>query len=166
MVIKRIIQGIILPLTVAVSIISTGCKSSKEPVTTAAYHVPKTECVMVTANDKVLLEVWAKGLNKSQALTAAKKKAVEEITFSGIHAGETNGVSYPLIDNPTAKETHKEFFNSFFADKGKFNDFVREADKGNTTLTQGDNFVLCRTKLIVDKAALITYFKKKKIIKQ
>lgn len=142
-----------------------GCKTSKAPISTAAYHIPKTECIMLAANDKVLLEIWAKGLSKSQAIIAAKKKAVEEITFSGIHAGETSGVSYPLIDSPSAREKHAEFFNDFFADKGKFNDFVREADKSNTSLSQGDDFVLCRTRLIVDKGSLRDFYIKKKIIK-
>lgn len=141
------------------------CKSSKQPVTTNAYRIPKTECVMNTANNKVLLEVWAKGLNKSQALIAAKKKAVEEISFTGITAGETSGVAYPIIDSPRSRETHSEFFNDFFADKGNFNDFVKEADKKNTSTVQGDDFVLIRTRLIVDKAALADFYRKKKVIK-
>lgn len=156
----------LLTLGLAVAVIATlcGCKSSKKTVSTAAYHVPKTECVMLAANDKALLEVWAQGLNKSQALIAAKKKAVEEVTFTGIHGGKTDGVSYPLIDSPTARERNAKFFNDFFADKGKFNDFVRQADKSNDKLSYGDNFVLLQTRVIVDRGALLKYYKKKKIV--
>lgn len=161
----RSLCRVLLLFSAAACMICSSCKSSKQPVTTNAYRIPKTECVMNTANDKVLLEVWARGLNKSQALIAAKKKAVEEISFTGIHAGETSGVSYPLIDNPRARETNSEFFNDFFSDNGKFNDFVREADKKYTSTVQGDDFVLCRTRLIVDKAALLDFYKKKHIIR-
>lgn len=156
---------VLLIIVVSAIIGLTGCKSSKPQISTAAYHVPKTECEMLTANNKVLLSVWAKGLNKQQALIAAKKKAVEEITFSGIHSGETNGVSYPLIDSPSARERNAAFFNDFFADKGKFNDFVRLANKGDEKLSHGDNFVLCQARVIVDRGALLDYFKKKKLIK-
>lgn len=152
-------------LPVVACMVCSSCRSSKQPVTTNAYRIPKTECVMNTANNKVLLEVWAKGLNRAQALTAAKKKAVEEISFTGISAGETSGVAYPLIDNPRSRELNSKFFNEFFSDKGKFNDFVKEADKKYTTTVQGDDFVLCRTRLIVDKAALLDFYRKKNIIK-
>lgn len=153
----------LIPL--GVLMVCTCCKSSKQPFTTNAYRIPKTECVMNTANDKVLLEVWARGLNRNQALVAAKKKAVEEITFTGISTGETSGVAYPIIDNPRARETNSKFFNDFFSDKGKFNEFVREGDKKYTSTVQGDGFVLCRTRLIVDRAALSDFFRKKDIIK-
>ena len=164
MVIFKSILRLVWLLSVITCIICSGCKTSKQPVTTNAYRIPKTECVMNTANDKVLLEVWAKGLNKSQAIIAAKKKAVEEISFTGIHAGETSGVSYPLIDNPITRELNSKFFNDFFSDKGRFNDFVREADKNYTETVQGDGFVLCRTRLIVDMADLLEYYKKKHVI--
>ena len=90
-----------------------GCKSSKM-TDTAAYHNYETECLGKSMDGRQTLRVWASGRNRADAVQQAMKKAVYDITFTGISAGSGECNSYPVVDEANARIKYEEYFDRFF----------------------------------------------------
>ena len=129
-------------MAAAALILLTSCGSKKPAVQTAGYFNYTTECLGKQADGTQLLKVYAKGVDRADAVREAKKKAIEEVLFKGVSAGDTECSAYPVVDAPNARQKYEDYFNKFFKDSGNFKKYVDEVDKdgpcGSTKLAQGD----------------------------
>ena len=85
-------------------ILLTSCGSKKPAVQTAGYFNYTTECLGKQADGTQLLKVYAKGVDRADAVREAKKKAIEEVLFKGVSAGDTECSAYPVVDAPNARK--------------------------------------------------------------
>lgn len=136
------------------ALVFASCKSSR--ITTAAYHSYKTECMGISMDGVQTLRVWASGSNRSAAIEEAKKKAVYDVTFTGINAGSGECNSYPVVDEPNARKKYEDYFDRFFADGGAFRKYVSTENqrKKATKKFTGDGSVTYGIIVTVDRSAL------------
>lgn len=86
------------------------------------------ECLSSELDGSVTVQVTGAGKNKSDAQEQAKKNAVFEIIFNGIHNGALDSNCKPLITEVNAREKHEDYFNKFFKDNGDYLKYVSKAD--------------------------------------
>ena len=153
-------------LTLFAAILS--CGSKREVITTVAYQTYETECLGKDMDGMQTLRVWGTGLSESDALENAIKKAVFEITFTGIAAGQGECNSYPVIDEANARQKHEMYFDDFFEKGGKYKKFakVRSQQKKTARNYHGDGTELVEVIVVVDRPALKKRFEKDKIIEK
>lgn len=148
-----------------VLLMAVGCKSKEQPVSTASYHTYETECLGKSMDGKQTLRVWAQGKDRSDAIEQARKKAVYDVVFTGISAGNGECSSYPVVDDPMARQKHEKYFNEFFSDKGTYKKYVDILDsKSDMTAIQGKNSLLYGIVVSVDRADLRKRLEKDKIL--
>jgi len=75
------------------------------------------------------LKAWGTGRNYSDACEQAKKNAVRDVLFKGIKNGSGECNSLALILNQDIKFKNEDYFNVFFADGGKYSQFVNTKDE-------------------------------------
>jgi hypothetical protein len=89
----------------------------------------ESECMGVELDGSVTLKAWGNGRNYSDASEQAKKNAVRDVVFVGIKKGSSECNSFPLLKNQSAKFDNEDYFNVFFADGGKYSQFVSLKDE-------------------------------------
>lgn len=116
----------------------TGCKTRE--VTTTAYHGYTTECLGKSMDGSQTLRVWASGRNRADAIEQAMKKAVYDMVFSGIQAGNGECNAYPIVDEANARKKYEAYFDLFFADGGDYKEYVSMANQNRSSIQrfQGD----------------------------
>jgi hypothetical protein len=79
-----------------------------------------------------LIKVWSYSKKSKLAIEQAKKNAVHGIIFRGF-AGINGVAKKPALagSNPNLEEEKKDFFDSFFADDGKYMKFVNITNDGS-----------------------------------
>ena len=123
----------------AIALLSlTGCKTRE--VTTTAYHGYTTECLGKSMDGSQTLRVWASGRNRADAIEQAMKKAVYDMVFSGIQAGNGECNAYPIVDEANARKKYEAYFDLFFADGGDYKEYVSMANQNRSSIQrfQGD----------------------------
>lgn len=140
--------------------------SSKQKVTTTAFHSYTTECLGKRLDGSQTLRVWATGRNRSDAIEQAKKKAVYDVTFTGIHAGGGECNAYPVVDEANARKKYEEYFDRFFADGGAFRKYVTADNQKKSAMRkfQGDGDVMYGIIVIVNRSALRQRYENDSII--
>lgn len=88
------------------------------------------ECMGTGMDGTQLVKVWGFGTDPEQAAYQARKNAVHAVMFKGINAGKPGCMTRPLVTQPGAEELHREFFNTFFTDGGRYLSFVSMANDG------------------------------------
>lgn len=94
-----------------------------------AYMTYETHCLGVELDGSQTLLAWGEGKNKSDAEEQAKKNAVRDVIFKGIHAGKSDCTRPPLVNTPNAQQKYEDYFNAFFADGGDYKNFISMADQ-------------------------------------
>jgi len=89
----------------------------------------KSECLGVELDGSNTLKAWGNGRNYNDASEQAKKNAVRDVIFNGIISGSSECNSLPIISNQSVKFDKEEYFYSFFADNGKYLQFVSLKDE-------------------------------------
>lgn len=140
---------------------------SKQPVAeTAGFGTYETECLGNDVDGQQMLRVYGTGLNESDAIEQALKKAVNDVTFTGIQGGggECNG--YPVVDQANAREKYDTYFNKFFKKGGTYKKFVtlKRQQKKSAKSYQGAGTVTMEVIVKVDRPGLKKRFQKDKII--
>jgi hypothetical protein len=107
--------------------ILTACSSQKNSNT--GKIIFDTECMGVELDGSQTLKSWGTGRNYPDACEQAKKNAVRDVLFKGIKNGSSDCNSLPLIMNQSVKFDKEDYFNSFFADGGKYSQFVNLKDE-------------------------------------
>lgn len=137
-----------------VAVLMTGCKSHETQ--TAAFHSYETECLGKSMDGTQTLRVWASGRNRADAIEQAKKKAVYDVTFTGISAGSGECNSFPVVDEANARKKYEDYFDRFFATGGAYDKYV--TTKGQKTKAnqryRGDGTQTFGIIVTVDRSAL------------
>lgn len=89
----------------------------------------ETECMGSELDGSMTLKVFGKGNNNLDAVEQAKKNAVRDIIFKGIHQGVSDCSNSPLLLEPRAMERNEAYFAQFFQDKGPYAEFVTMQDE-------------------------------------
>jgi hypothetical protein len=124
--IKFIISGMFLFL----SIISNAQKKEDQRTMEWRYEI---ECAGVGADGNFLVKVFTYSKKKNLPMEQAKKNAVHAILFKGFGGNSEAGCGSqkPICTNPNIEFEKKEFFDTFFADGGKYMKYVFESSDGN-----------------------------------
>lgn len=150
-----------------VMMLCLGCKSHHD-VSTADFHSYETECLGKSMDGTQTLRVWASGRNRGDATEQAKKKAVYDVTFTGISAGSGECNSFPVIDEPNARKKYEDYFDKFFVNGGAYEKYV--STKGQKTGAvqryQGDGSQTFGIIVTVDRSALRQRFADDGILKK
>ena len=157
-------KKICILMAAAALVVLTSCSSKKPVVQTASYFNQTTECLGKQLGGTQLLKVYAKGVDRADAVREAKKKAIEEVLFKGITAGDTECSAYPIVDAPNARQKHEDYFNKFFKDSGNFKKYVDEVDKDLRNSFQGAGTQTWGIVVQIDRNALKKRMQKDKII--
>lgn len=89
------------------------------------------ECMGTGVDGTQLVKVWGFGTNPERATYQARKNAVHAVIFKGINAGKPGCMTRPLVSQPGAEEMHREYFNNFFRDGGRYLNFISQANDGS-----------------------------------
>ncbi|MBO5614451.1 MAG: hypothetical protein J5905_08165 [Prevotella sp.] len=92
------------------------------------YTQFSTECLGVEEDGTQTLRAWGSGKNKNDAEDQARKNAVRDVIFKGIRDGVEGCNMKPLVNEPNAREKYEEYFNKFFRDDAKYDDYVSNKD--------------------------------------
>jgi hypothetical protein len=105
---------------------------SKKMSKAAGYVISnyEVECMGTGMDGTQLIKVWGFGKKPDDAIYYAKKNAVHAVMFKGILGGQPGCMTRPLINKPGVEEQHREYFNSFFADGGRYLQFVSQTGDG------------------------------------
>lgn len=126
------------------------------------------EVVNEGAQGTYLIKIWSYSRKPQVAIEQAKKNAVHGIVFKGYTgAGRLKGQK-PLVQDPSAEETHKAFFEEFFADNGKYMKYVQLTTDG--AIAPGDIMKVGKEYKVgivvaVSKDELRKYLESEKIIR-
>lgn len=118
-------KSIIIVIAIA-ACITTGCSRK---TTASAYQDYKIQCLGIEHDGSQTLLSWGEGRNKADAVEQAKKNAVYEVIFNGIHDGNGGCDQRPLLNTPNAKEKYEEYFQRFFTDGGEYTKYVSTVDE-------------------------------------
>ena len=89
----------------------------------------ESECMGAELDGSQTIKAWGTGRNYSDACEQAKKNAVRDVLFKGIKKGSSECNSLALILNQDVKIKNEDYFNVFFADGGKYSQFVNTKDE-------------------------------------
>ena len=106
--------------------ISISCAPQKH---TAANYTIETECMGVELDGSQTVKAWGKGKDRNDAVEQARKNAVRDVIFKGIRKGSSECNMKPLIIEVQAAEKYEDYFFAFFADEGKYAEFVSDVDE-------------------------------------
>jgi hypothetical protein len=90
----------------------------------------EVECMGTGMEGTQLVKVWGFGTNPDKAAYQARRNAIHAVLFKGINAGKPGCMTKPIVTQPGAEELHREFFNTFFSDGGRYLNFVSQANDG------------------------------------
>lgn len=93
-----------------------GLKSCSSTKSNSAYYTYETECIGSSLNGTQTVKAWGKGLDKKTALENAKKNALNEIIFQGLHKGDRGCQKKPIISEVNARVKYDYYFDRFFSE--------------------------------------------------
>jgi hypothetical protein len=124
-----------------------GCRSKETKI--ASYHTYEIECLGVELDGSQTLRVWGTGKNKRDAVEQARKNAVHEVIFKGIRKGKTECNLHPLLIEVNAEEKYEAYFQTFFTDKGDYDDYVSMADEKRCSKVREENSLYVKYGIVV-----------------
>lgn len=143
-------------LAMAIAIIPA-CNTAKNVSSAIAPSDFKVSCLDCD-NGIQLLRAWGKGNNKSEAITRARKAALEAVLFSGITDGSSACSPKPLLPGANARENNRDFFNAFFSDKGAWAKFaVLDEKRGSRKVAKNSTIENWEVSVSIDRNALAQY---------
>lgn len=143
--------------TIFAAAIFAGCNAPKQVSSTIATSDLKVSCLDCD-NGVQLLRAWGKGNNKSEALDRARKNALEAVIFQGISEGVRTCSPKPLLPGANVRENNRDFFRSFFEDKGMWKNFARLDEKrGSRLASKNSTIENWEASISVDRDALGQY---------
>jgi hypothetical protein len=102
-----------------------------------SYGAPYSsiKCLNVELDGSITVRITGEGRNRFDAKEQARKNAVYNVLFKGVQVENQRNtpLTRPLILEVNAEERHAEFFAAFFADGGKYKDFVSMNDRKDHT---------------------------------
>ena len=113
-------------MLIALTTVSTSFAQQQH---TAANYNIETECMGVELDGSQTVKAWGRGKDRKDAVEQARKNAVRDVIFKGIRKGNSECNMKPLIIEVQAAEKYEDYFFEFFADGGKYAQFVSDVDE-------------------------------------
>ncbi|MBO7502718.1 MAG: hypothetical protein J6T32_05815 [Paludibacteraceae bacterium] len=136
----------------------TGCGAKRSQ----AYYDQPSLVLSANFDGSYVIRVQVRAKDGVVAFTDAQRKAVQEVIFDGVKAGNS-GISdlKPLCFDRNAREKYEDYWNAFFSDNGPWKDYASYKDRrAVTTHYERDGRQMIETGTVtVDRAGL-----KKKLI--
>ncbi len=137
--------------TLVLSLVGCGAKRSQ------AFYDQKSVVLSANYDGSYVLRVQVRARNAAMAFIDAQRKAVQEVIFDGVKAGNS-GISdlKPLCFDLNAREKYENYWNAFFQNEGEWTKYASLADKrAGTTRYQRDGRQMVETVTVtVDRAGL------------
>ena len=90
------------------------------------------DCAGIANKGGSLLKVYTYAKSRKIAIEEAKKSAVHGILFKGyIGNSKCSETQRAMVSNPMAEAENRDFFNTFFADGGRYMKYVTLSTDGN-----------------------------------
>ena len=155
-------------LYILLAVIGLSACKSQDPVSLAAFKTQETECLGNDIDGKMTLKVWAQGRNRQDAVNKAMKKAVYDVTFTGITAGNGAVNTYPVVDEANARQKYQDYFDKFFADGGAYAKYVttKGQKKSAQDELQGAGYKTFGIIVVVDRSQLKKRYQSDNVIAQ
>lgn len=120
--------GILVILSVFAFAISANAQTKKQKKM-AGYLIGnyEVECMGTGVDGTQLVKVWGFGNKPDDAVYQAKKNAIHAVMFKGIRGGKPGCMTRPLVTAPGAEQMNADYFNTFFADGGRYLNFVSQS---------------------------------------
>ena len=113
-------------LLTMIALLLMACASAQ---TQPAFARTSIRCMGVELDGSQTLRVQGYGRNRFDAKEQAMKNAVRDVLFKGIRSGMEGCDMRPMITEVNARERYAEYFNKFFADGGKYKNYVSLKDE-------------------------------------
>jgi len=115
-----------LIVIVVSAVLSGGCRSKTD---ISGNYTYRTECLGTEMDGSITVRAWGNGRNRADAIEQARKNAVNDVIFKGITEG-TGGCNFrPVVGEVNARMKYERYFDTFFRDKGEFQQFVSSEDE-------------------------------------
>ncbi|GHT12877.1 hypothetical protein AGMMS4956_08170 [Bacteroidia bacterium] len=124
---KIALWGSVAALAVVMASCGAAQKAADKDTAQWRYEI---EPVGVGAQGTYLIKVWSYSKKTVVAMEQAKKNAVHGIIFKGFTGGSGLTSQKPMAPNANVFEEHKDYFESFFANGGKYMQFVNISNSG------------------------------------
>ena len=122
-----------------------------------AYYDQPSQVLSANLDGTYVIRVQVRSKDAVTAFTDAQRKAVQEVIFNGVKAGN-NGISdlKPLCFDMNAREKYEDYWNAFFSDNGPWKQFANYNDRrAITTHYERDGRQMVETGTVtVDRAGL------------
>ncbi len=115
-----------------------------------------------------LFKVWGYGKKVNEAVFEAKRNAISAAIFKGIPAGGGASPTPALTTEADAETKHKEFFDDFFKDGGKYLQFVNlsnDAEPSGADKIQMKKGYKVGVAISINHAGLRKYLEEKGVIR-
>lgn len=136
----------------------TGCG----PKRSQAYYDQPSLVMSANMDGSYVIRVQVRAKDGVVAFTEAQRKAVQEVIFDGVKAGNSGITDLkPLCFDRNAREKYEDYWNAFFSDNGPWKEYASYKDRrAVTTRYERDGRQMIETGTVtVDRAGL-----KKKLI--
>lgn len=149
-----------LILAVVLTVSLAGCRSARHD--DSAYATQSFETRTLSCDGKrQTVTVWGKGRDTKEAMKQCRKNALRDIIFKGVTLGEQSCLRRPLVAEVNAEERHREFFDKFFSDKGKWNRYATlDKQQGDEKVLKNSGMENRRTTVVIDLDGLAEYLRK------
>lgn len=87
-----------------------------------------TICEGTELDGSQMVRAFGKGKTARDAKKQLEKNAMRDVLFHGIREGVEGCEVAPLINDPSARDKHKKYFNRFFSDGGQYKRYVKLND--------------------------------------
>jgi hypothetical protein len=106
---------------------------------TLSYSSIETTAIAAEMEGSYVIRVQGKGSTREMAYENARRQAVHDVIFKSVHTSYgDHRMIHPLINDPMVEQKEEAFFNSFFSDKGGYQNFV-EQTKENKIKNSNEN---------------------------
>ena len=128
---NKFVIATIFFLSFSLAVFSQSRKQKKADEDTMAWNY-EIECSGVGLQGTYLVKVWSYSKQPKVAIEQAKKNAVHGIIFKGFvgNSGKGCPTQKPMSNNVSLQEENGSFFNSFFAEGGRYKKFVTLSTDG------------------------------------
>ncbi len=136
----------------------TGCGTKHSQ----AYYDQPSLVMSANLDGSYVIRVQVRAKDGVVAFTEARRKAVQEVIFDGVKAGNSGITDLkPLCFDRNAREKYEDYWNAFFSDNGPWKEYASYKDRrAVTTRYERDGRQMIETGTVtVDRAGL-----KKKLI--
>lgn len=136
-----------------IGLMLAGCGTRKSQ----SYYDYSSKVIQAHADGTYAIEAWGRARNATMSYDVAKKQALQDIIFKGVQPASSNIQPLkPLVYDMNAREKYEDYWNAFFAEGGKWEQFCSMKDRRIMTsrYSRTDAQVLARVTVLINRDAV------------